>query len=70
MKYLEQTNSVTYISKPMTMFYDAVQELLSIKRSHDVLLVFNGVSVRIYPKSCEEDVADKYYMLCRIRKLS
>lgn len=50
--------------------YLAVQTVLSYRTTQNKILVFNEIVLYIYPNSCEEDILEKYSLLCSLRNES
>lgn len=68
MQHIEKISSYEYQAKPGSSIWTAVQELLGIHRHSDVVLVFNGYKIKVYPNSCEEDLCEKYNMQLRLHQ--
>ena len=50
--------------------WTAVQSILLLSRKRDLTLTFNGLVLTVYPNSCEEEILEKYSLLCKIRNLT
>ena len=70
MRYIEKVSGYEYVALPGSSIWNSVQELLSIHRTQDVSLVFNSISIKVYPTSCEEDLYEKYILQSPIRRIS
>lgn len=66
MKYIDKVSSYEYQARAGSSIWGAIQELLSIHRTQDAVLIFNAIKIRVYPNSCEEDLCEKYDMQHRL----
>ena len=70
MQCIEKVSSYEYQACAGSSIWSAIQELLQIHRTHDVVLVFNGYKIKVYPNSCEEDLCEKYDMQLRLPQIT
>ena len=70
MQHIECVGVNTYEALPGTSLYQATLEILSVKRTQKVYLLFNGIEILVNTDSCRDDLVEKYGLQLSIRHLS